>query len=1056
MFWDILKIEPTADKKKITAAYRKLLAVTSPEDDQEAFMALRNAYEEALAYAEAHSENRVLTPVEIWERDLRELYDSFQRRNDISEWQKLFNEEVCASLDTRMRCEEVLLRFLSENYFITHDVWVYFDQQFSWSERQNELYENYPADLIDYVVMNGIRFNDTLPMNMFIPGRDSDECYKYLNLYLKLRRQEGDPLETAAEMASLKEQHPYGQAAVLSYKAEVLKDASAVPELKKIHEAYPKDAYIAMSLAGALSENGYDDECLALSKKMQEIYPGHENFCWYEAVSLGNKGEYAAAVKILDKLIGDAGGDFQRRYELDQKRREINQHIIKDLEKKSGEGAEDSVLMDLAWAYLENNMIEKADALVKRVSDTYDDHFNYLNLRSYIAMDQGKTKDAAGYLRELIEVTKMIPEDSEKNIRRKGRLSEMYARLGSALYEDDHEKAMEAYEQSLSTAENPVDILDQLTGIYLQERKYDKAEEAARRLIDVNPGGYRGYLALAYAMYFTRRDRDAYNAIEHALDLDRTDLQTYLLRARILIRNDAGEGAKQICEFLVNSGMEDEPSVLFLRGVIADDLDKDTEKAEEYYARSMEKIDRDGSGFTYKSELAYRYLYLYGDHHNADLEEDRNEMLRLADEGLKANPDHYGLLDYKAWLLERGKEYDEALKIYLKLAENPNHGANVDAAIGHIYYRDPAKNADLVLKYYLAALEKGGSSAGHFYAGMAYFYMLELEKAEEQFILLKEKEPDSVDGYYRLSYVYAMQNRLEEALENARQSVEIMKGRKGNYSSYFKHLSDVLRRMKRYDEAVDVIREAMDLYDYPQGRRLIFDIYCQAGRFGHAVAHLQEWGKKYGHDREYLDCSILLHMYRNEFDSAFLENKLVSKSLEADRSYEVKHILSRYYENYKKEYNELKDWLEYREKNDVFDISRIKGALAMCCFRMNDMEQAQRYASEAIEDIDQKLALFEPDRLLFMARKIRLLAILGKEEEARELVRECGKTPMCQFCPEHRCKDVDLFRMEMEEVFGNDETVYEMADKGHEMYPGEEEFIIEKHMMKKKVRKKEC
>ena len=91
-----------------------------------------------------------------------------------------------------------------------------------------------------------------------------------------------------------------------------------------------------------------------------------------------------------------------------------------------------------------------------------------------------------------------------------------------------------------------------------------------------------------------------------------------------------------------------------------------------------------------------------------------------------------------------------------------------------------------------------------------------------------------------------------------------------------------------------------------------------------------------------------------------------------------------------------------------------------------------------------------------MARKIRLLAILGKEEEARELVRECGKTPMCQFCPEHRCKDVDLFRMEMEEVFGNDETVYEMADKGHEMYPGEEEFIIEKHMMKKKVRKKEC
>ena len=87
-----------------------------------------------------------------------------------------------------------------------------------------------------------------------------------------------------------------------------------------------------------------------------------------------------------------------------------------------------------------------------------------------------------------------------------GTFDEMYARLGSALYEDDHEKAMEAYEQSLSTAENPVDILDQLTGIYLQERKYDKAEEAARRLIDVNPGGYRGYLLYGISNAGRRRD----------------------------------------------------------------------------------------------------------------------------------------------------------------------------------------------------------------------------------------------------------------------------------------------------------------------------------------------------------------------------------------------------------------------------------------------------------------------------------------------------------------------------------------------------------------------
>ena len=49
--WEILGIQPTDDVTVIKKAYRHLLAETNPEDKPEEFMALRQAYEDAMDYA---------------------------------------------------------------------------------------------------------------------------------------------------------------------------------------------------------------------------------------------------------------------------------------------------------------------------------------------------------------------------------------------------------------------------------------------------------------------------------------------------------------------------------------------------------------------------------------------------------------------------------------------------------------------------------------------------------------------------------------------------------------------------------------------------------------------------------------------------------------------------------------------------------------------------------------------------------------------------------------------------------------------------------------------
>ena len=64
MIWKILEIEKTKDEEVIRNAYREKLRFVNPEDDQQGFMELRQAYEEALAYAKENVKTVATTTVD--------------------------------------------------------------------------------------------------------------------------------------------------------------------------------------------------------------------------------------------------------------------------------------------------------------------------------------------------------------------------------------------------------------------------------------------------------------------------------------------------------------------------------------------------------------------------------------------------------------------------------------------------------------------------------------------------------------------------------------------------------------------------------------------------------------------------------------------------------------------------------------------------------------------------------------------------------------------------------------------------------------------------------
>ncbi|MBQ1287696.1 MAG: tetratricopeptide repeat protein, partial [Erysipelotrichaceae bacterium] len=589
MFWKILKIEPTTNKTEIRDAYRKLLAETNPEDKPEEFKQLREAYEQALAFADANKDKERKTPLEIWNDELTALYESFPDRLDVGKWQKLLNEKICLSIDTRMKCEELLLKFFMDRYLIPHEVWVYLDSQFSFKERQEELYNNYPRDFVDYVIINGINFKDNLPLQMFVPGLDGEECQKYVDLYFRMsgKNDRNEALQIGQELMSLSEQHPYGSTRYLSIRIEQ-GDTEALKELIDLQKQYPEDLFIGNGLVYHLWKQKDYDRCFALIEELKKVDEKDIDLRYYEAFCLADTGRKQEAVKVLNRLLRDTVGNVSLQYELDEKRKEWNKDVMAELQSKLEEEPEDAkTVAELVWTYLENDMIQEAKEMLKRLPEDYGDRFDYYNLHSSMAMTLENYEDAIVYLKQLIRTAEELPEDTEENKERRSRAGEMLTRLGYCYFvKNDTEKADEAYDRALAYPKSRIEALNHLAQISLNKRNYGKTTEYARKLVEEYPEGYRGYLFMAFALFKQYKDREAYNAVERALDLCRSDVTVYALKARILMRNEAADGAKEIIDFLVDNGLSEDPLVLFCQGVFKEDCENDRDSAIGFYEKS--------------------------------------------------------------------------------------------------------------------------------------------------------------------------------------------------------------------------------------------------------------------------------------------------------------------------------------------------------------------------------------------------------------------------------------------------------------------------------------
>ena len=1053
MDWSLLGIAPTTDKKEITAAYRKQVVKVNPEDKPEDFKALRAAYEEALRMADVEQTESSPDkgPVDIWLDKVKALYADYPARIDAKNWEQLMKDDACLSLDSCLETEDALLRFLMEYYYLPQEVWQVFDATFSFMERKEELYEKYPRDFIDNAVISGIQFPASLPYDLFIPGKNAAHCDAFRQLYYRANRMKledaGDILE---QMHALSEWHPYATALELKREYVFGDKDSAREGTRTLAEKYPEDFTLGILWARlCVDEENWTDAEKQVRLILDQA-PNHWNAKHILAQCLSKQGNYSDAKELIYELMDMTGGDTMQMNQLGATIRQWNEQIIASREETMRNDPEDlENILELSWCYLQNERLEDAERAASMITEEYKDPYDYHNIHSRVLFAK---QDYAGAIRHMEQLESIIrgltPDGTKKMAKRIRKLADILQMMGTCLGEMGEEDfALEKFVQSLQIAPNRPEILTNVGKVYYGRKEYKKAVEHFQKLTEIKPDSYHGFLLLAMALYEMRRDSEAFNAINHALEMERGDLSVYTLKMRILIRNDVWEEVDDILEFLRRNGVGDALPVRWCDAQVAELRDKDNEKALSIYREIADRLES-GEDMSLAAKVYFKLCTLDSGMNDLSSQENRDKLFALLEKGLRYDEDDADCLDFKAWLLKRCRKNADALQIYHKLEAMPDHSLRVELNLADLYYKDLTVYARKSLHYYQILIERNERAEYHFYAGNCCRYLQQFDQAIYHFKRELELDDEYSDACNGLAYVYEALARFEEALEQINAAIAMTEDREGEYIYLYEHKVQILRRLCRPQEAVDTVNACRAKYsNYDGGYEMCFSIYCQFGLWDHAKKCLKQWQDAYGMNSRIADSITRLQIYSRHSVAANLARKNYGQNLNKEDAEELDLLFAQLKGDI--DY-QIKHWTKKLEGSGS-DVSRYYMNLARVQWHaFENKTDAVRNAQKAIQLIDKELEKDTLFKTLYYSRKALMLAILGREAEARDLLSQVRSMPLCRGCEYGSCKDADIFEAEMEAILGNYAEAAKLCKLGQQKWPDETDFRITEYHLKGK------
>lgn len=757
----ILQIEVTKDEAQIRNAYRQLLQITNPEDDQEGFKKLRVAYEVALEYSRSEEETeekfQPVTDIDFYIERIEKVYKDIRLRFDTEIWKDLLDNPLCEELDTSTEVRERVMIFLMNHIHISHEVWKLLDKTFELISDMDNLRDEYPANFLAYV-QNHIENEDIFPYEALQYTSDdieSSDPDAYLDTMMQIKREIDDAefldAEENIEILSdckkrLNELEAYGvyhshtdveKLRIANYTNDEPVIKEYCEKLMPIIEQY---RYVALHVGEAIAKLGDKEKAYEIWKQILENNPQYYRAKYNVVLYLMDNKKYNEARKTIEELMEIYDQD-DRVFEL---LKEANVSIIEEFQTKLKNGEEDEefpgfkMILELGWCLLQNDRIDEAIKLLEDNEPVEDeDKYGYTNLFGRTLYQNKQYERALPYLERWIEILVNLEDDgTEKTQQRLARKNMAYGILAGTYFNlQEKEKAIDAVNNAIKYANDQGEKLNskrQLASMYLEWEEFEKVVDICDEIIMEEDQYYPAYIMHQQACYELKKAQEVVDDYHKAVDIYAGYYKPYLLATEVFFYYDQFEDSLKTIKHAEDNGVELSPKMLLFKVKILRNLANNNE-------------DR---------KVAFDIL-------------DKLEGLRSQKE---SDPEKWDIDDDSEILYERGLLYwdsnklDEAQK-FLELAskENPSR-AQYDLVIGNFLVDNKQYN-EALSRYRIASKAYSETPALNYGYALCYEGLMDEEKAIEHYQKVLEERKVYNETCEKLSDIYT--NRFKNSYDKS-------------------------------------------------------------------------------------------------------------------------------------------------------------------------------------------------------------------------------------------------------------------------------------------------
>lgn len=1005
--FDILNIEPTKDEMVIKQAYLTKLSETNPEDKPEEFMMLRDAYEKALEYANIEEQDQIdeddlykNDEIKLWIKKVEKVYKNFKTRNDEAAWKELLNDDICQNIDTKNDAREALLVFFMKNYYIPSNVMRILNEFFDFIGDLNELYEYFPREFIDNIVLDGVKYDEYPKYSLFNIDENLDydsfldDFYDMNRSYRDGNLEEAKNLVQKLKSSDIKHPELYKKEALIYY--HMNEQDKAWDTILDIEKKYSYDLDLDLIKGMILADKGENEDAKSYYKKCLE--KDSENFVAVEGLCQVYKNE--GNLIEAKRLICDLHLNGYRDDDTEGIRDDINDEILKKFELiEDVNSLSPEFLLEVADIYFYRNKMEKTIQIIESIE--FDQSFDilYYYLLSKINTDESKYQKAEDTIKLWEEAIKNSSEEKLEKFKGAGSsMSEVYAVKTILNWnKEDYDKALECINKSIEFMPKNINALTTKMKLLFDMKKYEEVVKLSEKILELSPRYATAYMAKIECLYRLDFYTESYEACNDMLEINPYHLFAYIYKIYILIQVDEIDEAKDIIEFLHKEEVE-LPELEYFEARIMSKEGNEKE-AENIYKNLIGKIENENLSLEFVEDLYLYYIEMIFYTHDDD------EILKLCDSGLKYDEKNQGLLYYKGLALYYKGELDESKSVYEYLEEEYPNNSYSNLKLGDIYKVE--ENYNKALEYYNKQIELNYSITDYFRRVDVNFEILDMESIYEDLIYLDKNLPENPKVYEYFGKYYNILDQTQKSYDYFIKSKELYR-ESDEYEESDElntNLGIVCSKLGKKEEAIKYYIEnyenTKDIDDLDQ----LYNIYVTYGEFEKAMELLREIFKIQGISK--LSSEYFHKMGHINWEMKNMKEAIKYFSLIVNPDNWEKREKARLMYYTGKSKKALKLIKEVIKDLEFVHDNRFNYMIAAkICLDLNDTDQAKYYANKIIrktplESIDSKI-----DEIPHVYRVLgEAYILLGEFEKAELYLKKALDSPRCAMCADYRCTD---------------------------------------------------